>query len=152
MEKLIFTGNWEKTLREYDGSPIMIFNDTSKSQDAITQSLKRYLNAYFDFPCRVISRKKILYVNPPLRSAIRVPGVIYFEGDWDVLYDVQLKRCQKVVNLTNDNKRNCDFVRRLNDVLFMYGFDNFEAWSVKGMCVLGTREYFDNPDWKNDWR
>ena len=63
--------------------------------------------------------------------------MIYYEGSWDAVFDnLRPYPEQQVVNLTQDYKRNCDFVKQLNRALEAREIDNFEAVAVNGRCIL----------------
>ena len=149
VQKIIFKGGckpavaWKEALAGYDGSPAMVVNESDMTHDGMTQALKRYL-WYWPYECRVVSRKGVLYLNLPLKECQRVPSVLYYEGDWEKLLSGAVRRCQQVVNLTNDYKNNCDFVKQLNRAIDLYAYgSDLEARSQRGRCILATVDYWD---------
>lgn len=150
---------WFRLLKDYDGrEPLKIFNDSDRSHDNVYQSLKRYIGQHYIgqhmVNANVVSRKKIFYVNMPLQKTKRIPGWLYYEGDWGKMLSGNLRAAQRVENLTNDYRVHSDFVRKLNKYLIENKPDlDYEARSAKGVCVLGTLDYFDyTPNWRNLWR
>lgn len=125
---------------DYDGSPAMVINRSKLSHDGMTQAIKRYFNGAVS----VVSRKGILYLNRPVRTVKKAPSVLYYEGDWERMLSTELRRVQQVVNLTDDYKRNCDFVKQLNTALALYFPDlEYVAGAKSGSCLLATFDYWD---------
>lgn len=120
-------------LQGYDGSYAQVYNKSQMSHDGFVKAIKRHFS---DTDVRVVSRDKVVHLNPPVRSAKRVPGVLYFEGDWFGMLCGPLNRTQQVINLTDTYKRNCDFVKQLNLALITYEIDDYEAVAERGACIL----------------
>ena len=144
---------WRNLLADYNGiDEITVFNESGKTVSSVCQSATRYLIGKFGSG-RVISRNGVIIINPTLKQVTRVPGYLYYAGDWEEVYrEFDCRLSAPVVNLTSSLQMTCDFVKQLNRYLLSIGCSELEARSVKGMCILGTKEYFSNPEWRNDWR
>lgn len=132
---LVFRGSWDDCFKDYDRSYAIVVNKSQKSHEAFVRSLKRYLKGT---NIKAVSRNGTVYLNPPVKFVKKIPTVIYYEGDWDAVFNA-LNPCypeRQVVNLTQDYKRNCDFVKQLNRALEARNDENYEAVAVKGCCVL----------------
>lgn len=131
---LVFRGSWDDCFIDYDKSYAIVVNKSQMSHNTFTHSLRRYLKGT---DIKVVSRKGTIYLNPPVKFAKKIPTVIYYEGNWDAVFDnLRPYPEQQVVNLTQDYKRNCDFVKQLNRALEAREIDNFEAVAVNGRCML----------------
>ena len=121
-------------LEGYDGSYAQVHNRSEMSHDSFVKAVKRHFS---NTNVRVVSRNRVVYLNPPVRSMRHAPGVLYFEGDWyKMLNGVALNRVQQVVNLTDSYKRNCDFVKQLNKALDVYFIEDYVAVAERGCCIL----------------
>ena len=126
-------------LKDYKGAYAQFCNCSDMSHDSFVKAVKRH---FADTNVCVVSRNKIVYLNTPIRSIRRAPGVLYFEGDWNkTLKTVPLNRVQQVVNLTDSYKRNCDFVKQLGLALITYEIDGYEAVAERGCCILRRVNY-----------
>lgn len=131
---LVFRGSWDDCFKDYDRSYAIVVNKSQKSHEAFVRSLKRYLEGT---NIKAVSRNGTVYLNPPVKFVKKIPTVIYYEGNWDAIFDnLRPYPEQQVVNLTQDYKRNCDFVKQLNRALEAREIDNFEAVAVNGRCML----------------
>lgn len=140
MFDIYFCGSWEQALKEWNGEAAIVHNASGKKHHAVYQSLRRHLKVPYS-ETKVVSHKSIIYLNPPfdeLRK--RIPGILYFVGDWtDLVVEIEELNCQKcqVVNLTQFYKRNTSFVRALNRALDREANERYEAIANnKGECFL----------------
>lgn len=128
--------SWKKCLQDFKhGEYAVVKNESDMTHNAFMHGLRYYLPDE-----RVVSRKGVAYINPPIKNAVKIPGVLYYKGDWfDFVYSIEPRSEQQVINLTDDYKRNSDFVWQVNRALETNGIEGFKAFSVKGCCVLKRR-------------